>query len=579
MSIQVLVEKNIPCQLRDGTTLQADVYRPNQDGRYPVLLTRLPYSKDLPRYSQTLLDPIKAAGKGYVVIVQDVRGRFRSEGDFRSFPSEADDGYDAVEWAAALPYSSGEVGMYGLSYFGYTQLAAAVKQPPHLKAIFPVMTFNDMRDGASYHGGALELGLTESWSLGNIAPDLLLRKHGHTAELAKAMQKYAGYVNQFGNWFNHSPVKEWEPLKELGVADFFFEQIEHPIDDQAYWGQTSIADKFDQLEVPAFHLAGWYDVFLGPTLKNYIEMRDQTNHQQKLIIGPWGHGAFSANVGERSFGIHSSAEFINLQEDLTSLQLRWFDHWLKGAETNITKEPAVKLFVMGINQWRDEHEWPLARTNYACYYFHSDGKANTRGGTGGLTVNKPKEEQSDEYVYDPDHPVPTKGGGTLYAGILTMGPRDQGEIEDRDDVLVYTSEPLEAPLEVTGPVKVKLWAETNAVDTDFTAKLVDVLPDGTPYNLTDGIIRAKYRNGYDPEPIKPDEVMEYEIDMWATSNVFLPGHRVRIEISSSSFPRFEPNPNTGKTMLEDTETRQARQIIYHNEQYPSHVILPIIPTN
>ncbi|HEX7065910.1 MAG TPA: CocE/NonD family hydrolase [Bacillales bacterium] len=578
MAAQVLVEKNVPCELRDGTTLQADVYRPNQDGRYPVLLTRLPYSKDLPRYSQMLLDPIKAAGKGYAVIVQDVRGRFRSEGDFRSFLSEAEDGYDAVEWAAGLPYSSGEVGMYGLSYFGYTQLAAAVKQPPHLKAICPVMTFNDMRDGASYHGGALELGLTESWALGNISPNLLIRKHGYTAELAAALQKYAGYVNQFDNWYKNTPVKEWEPLKELGVADFFFEQIEHPIDDHDYWKQTSIADKFDRLKVPAFHLAGWYDVFLGPTLKNYMEMREQTAHQQKLIIGPWGHGAFSPNVGERSFGIHSSAEFIDLQEDLTSLQLRWFDYWLKGDETNITKEAPVKLFVMGINQWRDEYEWPLARTNYVPYYFHSDGRANSRKGTGSLTADKPQQEAADEFVYDPENPVPTKGGGTLYAGILTMGPRDQGEIEDRDDVLVYTSEPLQVPLEVTGPVKVKLWAETDAPDTDFTAKLVDVMPDGTPYNLTDGIIRAKHRNGYDPEPIKPGEVTEYEIDMWATSNVFLPGHRVRIEISSSSFPRFEANPNTGKTMLEDTETRPARQKIYHSEQYPSQVVLPVIPT-
>ncbi|HET7580312.1 MAG TPA: CocE/NonD family hydrolase [Bacillales bacterium] len=577
MASQVLIEKNVPCSLRDGVTLQADVYRPNDDEKYPVLMTRLPYNKDLPRYSQMLLDPIKAAGKGYVVIVQDVRGRFQSEGEFRSFLSEARDGYDAVEWAAQLPYSDGNVGMYGLSYFGYTQLAAAVEQPPHLKAIFPVMTFNDMRDGASYHGGALELGLMESWSLGNIAPDLLMRKHGISPELGASLQKYAAYLNEIEDWYPDAPVKEWKPLKDLGVADFFFEQSDHPPEDASFWDQTSIVNQFEQLQVPAFHLAGWYDVFLGPTLKNYTEMKEKTGQMQKLIVGPWGHGIFTPNVGERSFGIHSSADFIDLKEDLTSLQLRWFDYWLKGIDAHLTDEAPVKLFVMGINQWRGEHEWPLSRTEYVPYYFDSKGHANSRNGDGRLIREKADGVAIDEYIYDPENPVPTKGGGTLYAGVMTMGPQDQGKIEDRDDVLVYTSAPIEKPLEVTGPVKVKLWAETDAPDTDFTAKLVDVMPDGTPYNLTDGIVRAKYRHGYDPEPVKQGEVVEYEIDMWATCNVFLPGHRIRIEITSSSFPRFDRNPNTGSTMLEDPTVQQARQRIFHSEQYPSHVVLPVIP--
>lgn len=574
---QILIEKNVACALRDGNVLKADVYRPAEDGTFPVLLTRLPYNKELPRYSQLLLDPIRAAGEGYAVIIQDVRGRFHSDGDFRSFLSEAEDGYDAVEWAAQLPYSDGNVGMYGISYFGYTQLAAAVLQPPHLKAIFPIMTFNDMRDGALYHGGAMEHGLMESWSLGSIAPDSLVRKYGLTPELAAAIKKYADYVNDIDRWYAEAPVADWEPLRELGVADFFFEQADHDLDETDYWKQTSLADRFDHFQVPAYHLAGWYDVFLGPTLKNYTEMREQTGNSQKLIIGPWGHNVFSSNIGERSFGIQASADFIDLKEDLTGLQLRWFDHWLKGIDTKITEEAPVKLFVMGTNEWRDEKEWPLARTEYVPYYFHSNGQANSRNGSGLLSADKPNDEPVDEYIYDPENPVPTKGGGTLYAGVLTMGPRDQGEIEDRDDVLVYTSEPLERPLEVTGPVKVKLWASTDAVDTDFTAKLVDVLPNGTPYNLTDGIIRAKYRNGYTAEPIQPGQIEEYEIDLWATGNVFLPGHCIRVEISSSSFPRFDCNPNTGKTMMEDTETKPARQTIFHNAEYPSHVVLPLIP--
>lgn len=577
-STQVLIEKNISCELRDGTILKADVYRPAGEGRYPVLMTRLPYNKELPRYSQMLLDPIRAAGKGYAVVVQDVRGRFQSEGLFQSFLSEAEDGYDAVEWAAQLPCSDGNVGMYGLSYFGYTQLAAAALNPPHLKAIFPIMTFNDMRDGALYHGGAMEHGLMESWSLGNIAPDSLVRKHGYTPELVKALKKYADYVNQIDEWYSQAPVRDWEPLKELQVADFFFDQADHTLDETEYWSQTSLADRFDRLQVPAYHLAGWYDVFLGPTLKNFIEMRKKTEKLQKLIIGPWAHGVFSANIGERSFGVHASADFIDLKEDLTSLHLSWFDHWLKNSKEGIQEDPPVKLFVMGINEWRDEEEWPLARTEYVPYYFHSGGAANSRSGDGRLSPAKLEEEPQDRYWYDPENPVPTKGGATLYAGVLTMGPRDQGEIEDREDVLVYTSDSLEKPLEVTGPVKVKLWAKTDAADTDFTAKLVDVMPDGTPYNLTDGIIRAKYRNGYRQEPIKPGKIVEYEIDLWATSNVFLPGHRIRIEISSSSFPRFDRNPNTGKTMLDDAETKRARQTVFHSDQYPSHVILPVIPS-
>lgn len=579
-SHQIVVEKNIPCPLRDGTVLRADVYRPNQEGRYPVLLTRLPYNKDLPRYSHMMLDPIKAAEKGFAVIIQDVRGRFHSEGQFRSFPSEAEDGYDTVEWAAKLPYSNGNVGMYGLSYFGYTQLAAAVKQPPHLKAIFPIMTFHDLREGGSYRGGALELGLMESWAL-NVSPDMLVRKHGYSQALVASFQQFTDYLNDIGRWYREVPVKSWEPLKKLGVADFFFEQVHHELNDQTFWNQTRLTDKFEKIQVPAYHLAGWYDVFLGQTLDNYVEMSKRTSQPQQLIVGPWGHGVFSSTVGEKDFGIHSSGDFLDQKEDLTSLQLRWFSRWLNSnSDAGRENEEAapVKLFVMGTNEWREEQEWPLARTVFTPFYFHSQGHANTRNGDGELSETKSGLEPADTFEYDPNNPVPSHGGATLYAGVLTMGPRNQADIEERDDVLVYTSRVMEEPLEVTGPIKVKLWAATDAVDTDFTAKLADVYPDGKVYNLTDGIIRAKYRNGHSIEPISPGKAVEYEIDLWATSNVFLPGHRIRVEISSSNFPRFDRNPSTGKTMIDEESCLPANQTIFHDEQHPSCIVLPIIPS-
>ncbi|GEN35082.1 CocE/NonD family hydrolase [Aneurinibacillus danicus] len=577
---QILIEKNVPCTMRDGTVLYANIYRPNQEGEFPVLLTRLPYGKDLPFYSHRYLDTNRLVSNGYVVIIQDVRGRYHSEGEFHPFTYEAEDGYDTVEWAASLPYSSGKVGMFGLSYYGFTQLLAAAERPPHLHAIFPAMTLNDQRDGGFYQNGALGLGLMETWTLESIVPDLLRRKHRDAKSYAEAIKKMANSMNHIDEWYRYAPIKDWPPIEELGVAEFFFDFMNRNLEDDV-WKKTSIVDKYDRFNVPAYHVGGWYDCFLNSTIQNYTEMKKKADgkakHYQKIIIGPWGHGDFRTGLGERSFGVHSSGDWIDLREDLTHLHLRWFDYWLKGKDTNITEEAPVKIFVMGMNKWRDEYEWPLARTKYVPYYFHSEGGANTRFGDGRLSTEKPGDETVDRFVYDPKNPVPTHGGATLYDGVNTMGPRDQRRIEEREDVLVYTSEPLKAPLEVTGHVKVKLWAATDAKDTDFTAKLVDVLPDGTAYNLTDGIVRARYRNGYKPEADLNGEVVEYEIDLWATSNVFLPGHCIRVEISSSNFPRFDANPNTGKTMKDSGETKPAKQTVYHNEKYPSHVILPIIP--
>jgi putative CocE/NonD family hydrolase len=572
---QILIEKNVSCTMRDGTILYADVYRPNAPGKFPVLLTRLPYNKDLPMYSHRYLDTQRLVQNGYVVIVQDVRGRFHSEGDFYPHIHESEDGYDTVEWAASFPYSTGKVGMFGLSYYGYTQLLAAVERPPHLQAIAPAMTLNDWRKNSVENNGKFLVGSAETWALESIAPDEIKRKYKERNELAEMEAKLVAYDNKITDWFSYMPIEEWPPLKDLGVAEFFFEMISGNLSEET-WEKMSIIHQYEKINVPAYHIAGWYDGLLPSTLENYCKLTSENHSLQKLIIGPWGHGVFTPVIGERNFGIHSSGDWINGKEDLTQLHIRWFDHWLKKKTSTIEKEAPITLFVMGMNEWRDEYEWPLARTNYIPFYLHSEGNATTLYGDGQLSMEEPAKEPVDSFVYDPSNPVPTHGGGTLFAGVNTMGPRDQSKLEARDDVLVYTSTPLQQPLEVTGPIKVRLWAKTDAKDTDFTAKLVDVLPDGTAFNLTEGIVRAMYRNGKkDDKPIY-HEIIECEIDLSATSNVFLPGHCIRLEVSSSNFPNYDTNLNTGKTMINSKEQKIALQTIYHQETYPSHILLPVI---
>ena len=477
---QVILEKNVPCKMRDGVTLYADVYRPNVEGKFPVLLTRLPYNKDLPFYSHRYLDTNRLVQNGYMVIVQDVRGRYNSEGDFYPFVHEAEDGYDTVEWAATLPYSNGKVGMFGLSYYGFTQLLAATERPPHLKAIAPAMTLTDWQTDSVEKDGKYNLPSSQTWALESVAPDAIKRKYQDPQEYENTMKKMAAYYNEIEKWFKYMPASEWPPLKELGVAEFFFDFIQNSLNEEQY-NKVSISEKFDQIDVPAYHIAGWYDNFLQATTRNFSELSKKENPNiQKLIIGPWAHGIFQGCLGDRHFGLHASQDWIDYETDLTGLHIRWFNHWLKDEQSEFNKEAPIKLFVMGINEWRNEYEWPLARTIYTPYYFHSEGKANTRFGDGKLNAGLPNQEQVDTFMYDPINPVPTNGGGTLVAG-TRPGPIDQCQIEEREDILVYTSEPLTEPLEVTGPVNVKLWVKTDVVDTDFTAKLIDVTPKEKPY--------------------------------------------------------------------------------------------------
>ena len=579
-SIPIRVDQNVPSRMRDGTTLYADVYRPEASGRYPVILTRTPYDKDNYGTRVDSLDPIRAAREGYAVVIQNVRGRYNSEGEFYTFMNEIEDGYDTVEWAAAQPWSTGKVGMHGGSYVGATQWLAAVSRPPHLVAIFPSITSHDYYEGWTYQGGAFQLNFALNWSLSLSLANLenLSRSLGDLAGEGKMMAEAFDHLHDAVGFL---PLKDYPALSAPGLAPYYYDWIKHPEND-SYWHRWNIEDRHHAIQVPAYSMGGWYDIFLGGTIRNFVGMRkngatEEARRGQKLMIGPWFHDSDPGNkTGEVDFGLASDTASF----DFHGVKLRWFDHWLKAEENGIIDEDPVRIFVMGANVWRDEGEWPLSRTRYVNYYLHSNGNANTLNGDGSLSPEAPGDEPWDAFLYNPVNPVPTRGGGLCcHEAAYPPGAFDQREVESRADVLVYSTPPLEKDTEVTGPVTVTLWAASSAVDTDFTAKLVDLCPCGGAINLTDGIIRAKYRESTtQARLIKPDEVYEYKIDLWATSNVFKAGHSIRLEISSSNFPRFDRNPNTGSALGEDTALRPASQMVLHNSRYPSCVTLPVIPS-
>jgi putative CocE/NonD family hydrolase len=583
MGQQVVVDYDVPARMRDGTTLRANIYRPAGEGQWPVLLTRLPYGKDLP-LAASILDPAQAARRGYVVIVQDTRGRFTSEGEWVPMANEAQDGVDTIAWAAGLPYSNGQVGMYGASYFGFTQWSAAVEQPAALKTMIPLFTWNDPFNGVIFRGGALELGLMAHWQL-QMGMDVLMRRHRDNPQaLGQALALWTAELDALGKVGYWSlPLKDFKPLKAQEIAPSFFQAIEQPMQ-RAAAAYMDISGKHDRVGIPTFNGGGWYDIFLQDTLDHFTAMRQRgatpQARQSKLLVGPWAHTSQGTLVGEQNFGFASTAAFINLQMDFMTYQLRWFDYWLKGIENGIAQEAPIKIFVMGANVWRDEQEWPLARAVETRYYLHSQGHANSRNGDGLLSLEPPEDESADRYTYDPKQPVITCGGALLMAPEYPAGPFDQRSNESRNDVLVYTSTPLSQDLEVTGPIKVHLWAASSAPDTDFVARLVDVHPDGYAQNLTDGIVRARYRHaprGGEASLIEPGRPYEYEIDLWSTSNVFKAGHRIRLEITSSNFPRWDRNPNTGQPLGASSEMVPAQQTILHNREHPSYVVLPVVP--
>ncbi len=557
----VTIERDLPLKMRDGVTLRADICRPKADGRFPVLLTRTPYDK------KAVVDfCLKGAERGYVVVAQDVRGRYASEGDWYPFKYESQDGYDTVEWAAALPYSNGKVGMFGGSYVGATQYLAAIAEPPHLAGICPNYTASNYHDGWAYQGGAFEQWFNESWTTG-LALNTISRHANSASDAVSWTQKLP---------LRSYPVLETPPAAEL--APYFTDWLAHPNYDD-YWKQWSIEDHYAKIQVPVFSLGAWYDVFLGGTLRNYARLKKEAGTEaarrgQRLMIYVGGHagGSTSRKVGAVDFG-------DKLPFDVGEATLRWYDSLLGGIANGVDREKPVRIFVMGKNDWREEDDWPLERAKPTRYYLRSTKAANGLEGGGTLSTVAPAEEKLDQYVYDPNDAVPTIGGplccGPLPTGI---GPEDQRPAEARADVLVFSTTAFAQNTEVTGPISLDLYVSSSAVDTDFTGKLVDVWPNGFAQNLTEGILRLRYRNSQEtPELGNPGEIYHVSVDLWATSNVFLPGHKLRLEVSSSNFPRFDRNLNTGEDQARGTHMVKATNIIYHDKSRPSALVLPIVP--
>ena len=571
MSDSLKIDCHVEIPMRDGVKLRADVYRPDDASKHPVILARLPYNKDLSPISLSLLSPIRAAKRGYIVVIQDTRGRFKSDGQFSLFAGEGEDGYDTVGWCASQPWSNGQVGMYGASYFGATQWLAATANPPALKAIVPTITASDYYEGWTYQGGAFQQGFIQFWTAG-MATETITRL---TDAPGDARSKLYGAIFGMPQAYRSLPLVDYAPATVSGLIDHYREWLKHPALDE-YWERVRIESKYEQMDVSALHIGGWYDIFLEGTLRNFVGMRTKgrtarARQQQRLIVGPWLHGLFDRVVGEVDFGPSVLLDAV----DPGGQHLQWFDHCLQGQPDN---GAPVRIFVMGANVWRNENEWPLARSIPTRYYLAGDGSANSLRGDGQMLTQTPAREASDTFLYDPERPVPSRGGCTLMPGAQSAGPRDQRVVEERDDVLVYTSAPLSEPLEVTGTVEAVLYASTDGRDTDFTAKLVAVAPDGRAINLCDGIVRARYRNPLRrAELLEPGRIYEYRILLGSTSFLFAPGHRIRLEVSSSNFPRFDRNLNTGGDFATETMGRPAVQRVFHGGSRMSHVVLPVVP--
>jgi uncharacterized protein len=559
--------------------LRADVYRPRSADPVPVILMRTQYGKTGAQVAPSRFQPPDwFASHCYLVVVQDVRGQGTSGGTFSEFTNDMNDGYDSVEWAAALPGSSGKVGMYGSSYVGATQWLAAVTAPPHLTTIVPANTASDYYDGWTYEGGEFRLAFVQPWAIDSIATTAA-RNRNDLAALAR-LQAAAGEPTR---WLNFRPFKDLPPMQpgNPAVAPWYFDWIRHSTRDD-FWRGVSIRDRYPAVRVPVLHVEGWYDAFLAGGVENFTGMTarggtDAARSNQRLVIGPWDHVAWG-RPDSRPAPMLSDIGLVG-NSPINELMLQWFDHFLKGADNGIGGKPRVDYFVMGADTWREASGWPLPQTEWANWYLSGDGGQAERKGA--LQPVLPEAQRSDTYIYDPAYPAPSLGGHSCCGAMSgPQGPYDQTPVEQRSDVLVYDSAPLSHDTEVTGPVAVTLWAQSSAVDTDFTAKLVVVKPDGQAVNLNNGILRTAFRDSLsEPTPITPGRPYELHIKIWPTSYEFRAGDRVRLEVSSSDYPQFAPNPNTGAPFGQDTRTVPAVQTILHDPAHPSSITLPIIPGN
>ena len=601
-----IAERNVIMHTRDGVALAADVYYPalggqRADGEFPTVLERTPYGKSAPRQANK---GHYFARRGYVCVIQDVRGRFDSEGEFYAFAKEAPDGFDCVEWIAAQPWANGKVGTIGDSYAGSDQAALATLDPPHLSAMVVAVGASNYYHSSMRQNGALEQRfLIYAFRMATTSREAAADPALKAALIREYTQRLPDHVRRF-------PLKEGATiLRRLPSYERWAIDILTNGDYTDYWRQRGYApDEYydEHADVPTLYLGGWYDSYARNTCASYVALSKTKQSPQHLLMGPWTHGQYEVtHSGELDFGPDAQIHY-------NDLRLSFFDHHLKGLRSEAVDWSPVRIFTMGTGDgarailgapgsneeyaglishggyWREEQDWPVPGTTFTPYYLHSDG---------GLSTEPPEEEKvrPSEYSYDPKNPVPTIGGGISAAEtIMRAGGFDQRGRPDffgcddtlplntRPDVLTFQTEPLSEPVEVTGPIEVRLWASSTALDTDFTAKLIDVYPpsadhpDGLAINLTDSIIRGRYHSGWEKaRPMHFNVPYELVFQLYPTSNVFKAGHRIRVDVSSSNWPRFDANPNTGGPLGLRQSSHVAQQKVYHDRDRPSCVVLPV----
>jgi uncharacterized protein len=557
-----VVSKDVPIPVRDGVILRADILLPAWSGRFPTLVYRTPYNKKSALRDHKTFE--KAVARGYAVVVQDVRGRYASDGEFDAYRHEGHDGYDTIEWAAQQPWSDGNVGTFGLSYPGAVQWLAAIENPPHLKAMAPAMTFSAPRN-FFYSGGAFD-GSWLDWIWFNIAPDIRRRKNLAGPKTRK--EAAAAWEQEHQRMQEFLPLRDLPDLKE--VSPFYYEWLSHPPADP-WWDWAELRNKYDRVHAAVLNLSGWYDEAYGPdgATTNFNGLlaarRGEKDPRTRTIIGPWTHGGQEEfRSGERDFGPTAAIDY-------DELILRWMDHYVRGLDNGVDGEKRVRIFVMGENVWRDEDAWPIARARQESFYLSSN---SARDRTGSLERSVPDKASLDSsFRSDPAKP--------LTDPYTTYGAHDYRALAGRNDDLVFDSDPLPANMEVTGPVRAEIYLSTGCRDLDLWVRLLDVAPDGTALNLMSpglDVLRTSYRNEkLQPEYLQPDAIVRLNLDRLLTSNTFLAGHRLRAQISGAFFPHFTRNPQTGSSEVNTSRTVPCTVKIFHSKKHPSRIILPVIP--
>jgi uncharacterized protein len=542
----VKVEYDVPCVMRDGVTLRADVYRPDADRNLPVLLARHPYGKSDPA-QLAKLNPVHFARAGYIVVIQDTRGRGASDGAWEPLAAEPGDGEDTVAWAAALPESNGQVCMWGMSYIGNTQWSAASQDPPNLVAIAPMMTWFDANDGLFSRGGARELGLNVDWSLRQGFD--LIAKLRNDRQPSRRRELAAELDGQMRKALWEVPTSAPPALVRQGVPQLGSEQMRT---DSRRIEATSIRHMSALPTVPGLHIGGWFDLFVQGTLDAYIAQRSQ-GVPCRLIMGPWAHTQTGEQVGDLNFGVAAATTAIDLEKSIWDHELEWFDrHTSRDREGKAADPEPVLIFVMGDNVWRTERDWPLARAVETSLYPTASRVLDDAAPVAGNCL---------DLMYDPNDPVPTHGGNVMLSGEYSGGPAEQSRVEARPDVLVFTTPPLTEDVEVTGRIRATLTVSSSATPCDWVVRVCDVDPQGNSYNVVDGIRRVF------------DDASEIEVDLWSTSWVFGVGHRIRMQVTSASFPRWD-RPATDAPFAGD----QLRSITQHLHLGPdTRLILPEVP--